>query len=449
MPAAELLLWLERMIFNDRGRPWALGGNLPASALNSALVQRIAAVVETSYTAREDDYLRISVDQEEGRGFLLADLAGLQLPAPLDARSLGKRMFTHVFDKKKGLEVKLKAIEKQATDARRGASALKVLSVTAKADAECTALLQKPYALNVPAGSRWHPPVNKKRPKPLERFVATHADSLLGRGTAFRCPSVAGSTTVESFQKGRAREMEERAFRHETWNPTNEEASHVKALALERIADINESWCTCSEGNNDDGTPSWLCRARQCYSTEALGACEEATGEGSTAYDFLRPVTQHTVVCTDMVCAWSAGGGRMTPAVARFKRGQSRTPTVGGGGGILEEHEQRDLLSSSCLKVATAPGPEPAPQLRKEARSCLAEKYAHLRKRARGMRLRAAPEQKWSSAEVQQLLQAGKDSQEQTMAAYRHAVECTREAAAAAKQQHAALSAKVLGEKKK
>ena len=274
MPAAELLLWLERMIFNDRGRPWALGGNLPASALNSALVQRIAAVVETSYTAREDDYLRISVDQEEGRGFLLADLAGLQLPAPLDARSLGKRMFTHVFDKKKGLEVKLKAIEKQATDARRGASALKVLSVTAKADAECTALLQKPYALNVPAGSRWHPPVNKKRPKPLERFVATHADSLLGRGTAFRCPSVAGSTTVESFQKGRAREMEERAFRHETWNPTNEEASHVKALALERIADINESWCTCSEGNNDDGTPSWLCRARQCYSTEALGACE-------------------------------------------------------------------------------------------------------------------------------------------------------------------------------
>jgi hypothetical protein len=311
--------------------------------------------------------------------------------------------------------------------------------VTAKEDADRAALLQKPYALNVPAGSRWHPPVNKKRPKPLERFVATHADSLLGRGTSFRPPRLAGSNTVETFQKGRAHEMEERAYRHETWNPTNEEASHVKALALERIADINEAWCTCSEGNNDNGTPSWLCRARQCYATEALGACEQATGE-QTAYDFLSPLASH--VCTDMVCAWSPGGGRMTPHVARYKRGQSMTPRVGGGGGVLEEDEQRDLLSCSCLKIATPPGPEPAPYLRKEARQCMHAKYEHLRKRARGMRLRAAPEETWSSAEVQQLLQASRKSQEQLLAAHRSYAERSREQAAALQQHVKALCEK-------
>lgn len=422
MSDAALLQWLEKMLFNDPRRPLALGGSLQASELNSALVQRIATIVEASYTAREADYLSIEVDQEEARGFLLADLAGLPLPAPLDARNLGKRMSTHVFDKKKGLQVKLKAIDKQATDAQRGASALKALSVAAKADADRATLLQKPYDLKVPAGSRWHPKVPKHRPKPLERFVATHGDSLLGRGTAFRTPALAGSTTVETFQRARAQEMEERAFRHETWNPTNSEASHVKAIALERIADINESWCTCSEGNNDNGTPSWLCRARQCYATEALGACDQATGEGSTAYDFLQPMHQHSAVCTCMVCAWSPGGVRITPAVARFKNGQGR----------LEEHEQRDLLSSSCLKVATAPGPAPAPHLRKEARSCLAAKYAPLRKRARGMRLRAAPEEKWSNVEVQQLMQASRESQEMRMGALRHCVKRMRDAAAAA-----------------
>ena len=43
-----------------------LGGTLQTSELNSALLQSLAAVVETSYT--EADYLSISVDQEEGRG---------------------------------------------------------------------------------------------------------------------------------------------------------------------------------------------------------------------------------------------------------------------------------------------------------------------------------------------------------------------------------------------
>jgi hypothetical protein len=67
MSDAALLQWLEKMLFNDPRRPLALGGSLQTSELNSALVQRIATVVETSYTAREADYLRIEVDHRRRR----------------------------------------------------------------------------------------------------------------------------------------------------------------------------------------------------------------------------------------------------------------------------------------------------------------------------------------------------------------------------------------------
>lgn len=152
--------------------------------------------------------MRISVDQEEGRGFLLADLAGLPLPSPLDARNLGKRVYTHLFDKEKGLAVKLKGIDKQETDGRRGASALKLLAITAKADAARTVLLQKAYAVKVPSGSKWHLPISNKGPSPLERWVSTHADDLLGYYQSSpdryskRSPH---AWPVDEFQKRRAR----------------------------------------------------------------------------------------------------------------------------------------------------------------------------------------------------------------------------------------------------
>lgn len=52
MAAAELLSWLEKMLFSNPRGPVGLGGTLQTSELNSALLQRLAAVVQASYKVR-------------------------------------------------------------------------------------------------------------------------------------------------------------------------------------------------------------------------------------------------------------------------------------------------------------------------------------------------------------------------------------------------------------
>jgi hypothetical protein len=192
--------------------------------------------------------------------------------------------------------------------------------------------------------------------------------------------------------------LEERALCNESWAPRSHEDVRLKAVALEMVDIINQSYCTCSEGANDDGTPTWLCCARGCYSTEATGPCDQATDIPVCDMVSMRPLKRaytgrigsrgHFCIC--MVCAWgpSAGGTRPNPYSARFKT---------GGGNLLAipPDEFCESLSCSKLRIVVPPaGSEPAPYLRREARQVLQMEMAPTMERAKERRMLNAPEER-------------------------------------------------------